>query len=333
MLDSFFPNSLLFRVLRTRFAFFPALLAALAGFTPGADAKIDFESEVLPLLEKSCVGCHRAPYEENGRLKKPKAGLRLDAAWAILAGGENGKVLAPGDAENSELYWRTTLPEDDSDFMPPKGEKWTEKDKKVVHAWIQEGADFGAWEGNLEGKPAKVEAEEALVSRVQLHYETLAQGLSPATEEQLARVREAGGRVMPIAKDNPLLEVDFLVNRDQVTDETLASLEAIREQLVHLDLSRTGVTGAGLSHLKGMPRLTRLNLHSTQVNDQGLVQLQSLSNLSYLNLYNTPVTDQGLLHLASLDNLRSLYLWQSKVTPAGIRKLQRKLPDTFISWQ
>ena len=41
---------------------------------------VDFEKEVWPILESRCVECHKAPYELNGLLKKPKAGLRLDGA-------------------------------------------------------------------------------------------------------------------------------------------------------------------------------------------------------------------------------------------------------------
>ncbi|MEO0448645.1 MAG: c-type cytochrome domain-containing protein, partial [Verrucomicrobiota bacterium] len=162
-------------------------------------AAIDFEKEILPIFEKSCVGCHKAPYEENGRLKKPKAGLRFDAAWALLTGGDNGKVLAPGDAENSELYWRTTLPEDDDDFMPPKGEKWTDSDKKLVAKWINEGADFGGWEGNLEGKPTITARAEAHISWFQTHYESLAKDLKEAPPQAIESAEAVGARVLPLA--------------------------------------------------------------------------------------------------------------------------------------
>ena len=65
-------------------------------------APVKFESEVLPFLEKKCVECHRAPYEDkNGKLVKPKAGLRMDGAWAFTAGSENGEILKLGDSAKS----------------------------------------------------------------------------------------------------------------------------------------------------------------------------------------------------------------------------------------
>ena len=69
------------------------LLAISLGVSPGQDQKIDFEKQIWPILERSCVKCHKAPFEENGRTIKPKAGLRMDGAWAISLGSENGAVM------------------------------------------------------------------------------------------------------------------------------------------------------------------------------------------------------------------------------------------------
>ena len=48
-------------------------------------AVINFRDEVWPILEERCVECHKAPYEKNGVMKEPKAGLRLDGAAYILS--------------------------------------------------------------------------------------------------------------------------------------------------------------------------------------------------------------------------------------------------------
>ncbi len=307
------------------------LLLALAGI---AGAEVNFEKEILPLLEKSCISCHKAPYEEDGKLKKPKAELRFDAAWAILAGGENGKVLEPGDPEDSEMYFRSTLPEDDDDFMPPKGDKWTEADKKLVFNWIKEGADFGGWEGNLEGKPVEtVKTEEVHVSWIQQHYEKLAKGLKPAPTDAIAKVTDAGGRVTPLAAGNPLLRVDFLAERDNTTDEKIGAIGSIRENVAQLDLSRTQITDAALQQLAGFPRLTRLDLHSTKISDSGIKHLSGLKNLTYLNLYDTRVSDAALSEVAKIKSLKSVYVWQSKVTPNGAQKLQKQLPEAKVNWK
>ena len=120
-----------------------------------AEDKVNFGKDVYPFLEKSCVNCHKAPYLKEGRTRptKPKADLRFDAAFGIVAGSENGAVVVPGDPDRSPMLQRTLLPEDDDDFMPPKGDVLTDEQKKILERWIKEGADFGGWKGNEEGKP------------------------------------------------------------------------------------------------------------------------------------------------------------------------------------
>tara|TARA_R110002096_G_scaffold435701_2_gene662183 strand:+ start:3395 stop:4342 length:948 start_codon:yes stop_codon:yes gene_type:complete len=311
----------------------PATLILLSGVGI-ANAEVDFEKEILPLLEKSCISCHKAPYEEDGRLKKPKAGLRFDGAWAIMAGGENGKVLEPGDPGDSEMYWRTTLEEDDDDFMPPKGDKWTDADKKLVFNWIKEGAKFGGWEGSLEGKPTETKKpEKVYVSWIQQHYEKLAKDLKPAPKDAIGKVEENGGRVTALAIGNPLLRVDFIEDRDNTTDEHVAAMGSIGQNIAQIDLSRTQVTDAGLKYLGEMPRLTRLDLHSTKVTDSGIKELASLKNLTYLNLYDTEVSDAALSEIAKIKSLKNVYLWKSKVTPKGAATLQKELPEARINWK
>ena len=306
-------------------------LLSLTGLTL-ANAEVDFEKQILPLIEKTCVDCHKAPYEEDGKLKKPKAGLRFDAAWAIIAGGENGKVIELGKPEDSEFHLRVTLPEDDDDFMPPKGDPWTKDEVKLVALWIKEGAKFGKWEGNLEGKPEEVKPE-VYISATQLHYEKLAEGLSAAAEGEIAKVSEKGGRVTPLAVNNPLLIVDYLVERDNTKDENVAAIGSIGQNVAQLNLSRTQITDAGLAPVGDLPRLTRLDLHETQITDAGLKHLSGLKNLQYLNLYETQVSDAGIAELGKIKGLKNVYLWKSKVTEKGAAQLQKALPDAKVNFK
>lgn len=296
---------------------------------------VDFEKEILPIFEAKCIECHKAPYEENGRTKKPKAGLRMDAAWAILAGSENGAVLEAGDPGKSELYYRVTLPEDDDDFMPPTGkaDPLSEKELAVFKKWIEEGADFGGWEGNLEGKPKDTSSpsDEPPVSEIQEVYKKLSEGLPVIDKKGYAPVTEAGGRVAPLAQKSPLLSVDFRLASDEVTDEIVAKVEALGSNVANLDLSRTGVTDEALSLVASTPNLVRLNLSQTGIGDAGLKHLSGLKNLRYLNLYGSNVTDAGLKHLHGIDSLTAVYLWQSKATPNGAKQLEKALPNAKVN--
>ena len=61
------------------------LLTSLAPFVPvfaQNAAKVDFERDIKPVLDKNCSGCHGA--------KAQMGGLRLDAKNTAMAGGLSG---------------------------------------------------------------------------------------------------------------------------------------------------------------------------------------------------------------------------------------------------
>ncbi len=314
----------------------PILLAAFALPAMGQN-KVNFEKEIWPFIEKSCVECHKAPYEENGRTKKPKAGLRLDGAWAWTMGSENGKVLEAKKADDSELFIRVTLPHDDDDFMPPanKADPLTPEQVELFKKWIDEGADFGGWAGNLEGKPKEVSntGQKIPVSEIQETYKKLSEGLTALEEKAWEPVTAAGGRVMPLADSSPLLSVDFRLTGEEATDEKIGSIGVVGTNIAHLDLSKTAITDEALKNVSELERLIKLDLHQTKVGDAGLGNLKGLKNLQYLNLYGTEVTDAGLKQLEGLKSLRNVYLWNSKATEKGAKALEKALPEAKVNFK
>lgn len=307
-------------------------------FVPSLQGQaINFETQIWPILKTKCVECHRAPYEENGRVKKPKGGLRLDGAWAIMLGGDSGAVIDPGHSDKSELFLRTELPEDDDEFMPPTGkaDPLTDKEKDLLVKWIDGGAEFGGWAGNLKGKPKELSnaGGKIPVSEIQEIYNSLAEDLSPVAEEDLEDITASGGRVMPLGQSSPLLSVDFRLTSDETTNLEVASVESVQENIALLNLSKTRITDEALSGIGNFPRLVHLDLHRTGITDQGLEHLKNLKHLRYLNLYGTKVTDTGLDSLKELKSLRSVFLWDSDVTRRGAKDLERALPDAKVNFE
>lgn len=305
-----------------------ALTSPLASLT----AAPHFEKEIWPFLSKKCVDCHRATHIDDGRKKEPKAGLRLDGAWAIMKGSENGPVLKPKDSAKSYLYEVTTLPEDDDMFMPSKGDPLTDAEKALLKAWIDAGADFGGWEGNIEGRPLDPNAKEA--ARIRDHetfYTQLAQGVTPAKDDVIAKAKTDGAQVFQLKPDSPLLRADFLTGVSNCTDAKLEILLPLKDQIAQLDLGRTAVTDAGMKTLAQLPHLASLDLRQTKITDAGLQHLAAATKLRTLNLYGTEVTDAGLKHLYSLKGLQSVYLWQTKATEAGAQQLTAAVPGLSVS--
>ena len=83
---------------------------AVAG-DPGAASESFFELKVRPVLAGTCVKCHGE--------KKASGGLRLDSREAMLAGGESGPAVVPGDPEGSLLV-RAVRHADETLKMPPE---------------------------------------------------------------------------------------------------------------------------------------------------------------------------------------------------------------------
>lgn len=100
---------------------------------------VDFARQVLPILEAKCFSCHQG--------QKVKGKLRLDSLAGMLKGGASGEpAIVRGTPEKSPLIARIVT-NDESEVMPPQGDRLTKADVKILETWIKEGA---AW--NVYGK-------------------------------------------------------------------------------------------------------------------------------------------------------------------------------------
>src|SRR5688572_33248307 len=66
--------------------------------------------DTMRLLHNNCLSCHNA--------EKSKGGLQLTSREALLKGGDNGPVVAPGEPQES-LIFKVLAPDADP-HMPPK---------------------------------------------------------------------------------------------------------------------------------------------------------------------------------------------------------------------
>lgn len=109
--------------------------ALLAG--PAIAAKVDFATQVKPILESACTHCHGAD--------KDKGDFRLHTLEDLKKGNDNGPGLVPGDPAKSSIYTTLILPAEDDLVMPPAKEGLLDKSQiEVIKAWIEQGADWPA---------------------------------------------------------------------------------------------------------------------------------------------------------------------------------------------
>ncbi|MCB1062407.1 MAG: DUF1549 domain-containing protein [Verrucomicrobiae bacterium] len=118
------------------FAADPAAAPAPAKPTPAAASTpaIDFAKDIQPILEFNCVSCHNAD--------EAKGDLRFDQVEHFLKGGEGGPAFVAGKPDESLMIELSSLPEDDSDVMPPKGRLLHKHEIEKLRQWIAEGAPF-----------------------------------------------------------------------------------------------------------------------------------------------------------------------------------------------
>lgn len=102
----------------------------------GVDPKLEYALVIKPILERSCISCHREG--------KAKGDLQLDTPEGMIEyRGEDLPVIFPGDALGSELVYRITLPPGHGDSMPPGHHSIPAEDVLAIIHWINRGADFG----------------------------------------------------------------------------------------------------------------------------------------------------------------------------------------------
>jgi hypothetical protein len=293
--------------------FLMAMVSGLAIAPSRVRAAVDFDKEIAPIFQESCLKCHGPD--------KQKGDLRLDSKAAAFKGGKDGLVITPGKADKSDLYRRIILKEGDDDVMPSKGDLLTKKQTDLIRDWINEGAN---WPEGIVAEVAEAPAE------VSPYANLTPVKTSPEEMVAIAKIEASGVLVRPLATNVTWREASFRARGTNITDASLVAFKNV-PSIVDLNLSRTKVTDAGLQNLSELTNLVMLHLEQTQISDAGLMNLKKLSHLVYLNLYATPVTDAGMMELKGLTNLRHLYLWETKVTAQGAADLQKALPKLEIS--
>jgi hypothetical protein len=222
----------------------------------------------------------------------------------------------------------------DDEHMPPAGEPQPDLDEVAVLAWwVERGAPETGTVAALDA-PREIRAaiERSLSERERLALAELRRRLAAEYETVLASLRERiPGTLRPVTPGERALEFTAAIAGAEFGDAELAVLGDVAADLVWLDLSRTGVTDAGLAVLLEMPRLRHLDLRDTAVGDAGVETLATLSALDTLSLYGTSLTDAGLLRLAELPGLRHVYVGGTAVTEAGAARLRQARPELEVT--
>ncbi|OYV05668.1 MAG: hypothetical protein CFE26_10355, partial [Verrucomicrobiales bacterium VVV1] len=151
-----------------------------------AAEKVDFNSQIQPILSENCYACH-GPDEA-----KVKGELRLDDRDLAMKGGESGKAIVPGDAGKSPILERIQHSDPD-ELMPPPEKKERLKPEQValIKRWIEEGAEWGKhWAFVAPVRPPLPSVKDSAWAKNPIDHFVLAkleaQNLAPSPEADAA---------------------------------------------------------------------------------------------------------------------------------------------------
>jgi Planctomycete cytochrome C len=108
-------------------------LAIAAGC--GQNRTVSFQTDVAPLLEKSCAECHTGDGEG---LKK--SGLGMDSYEALMKGTKFGPVIVPGNSASSTLARLLQGKASPEINMPHHRDPLPDAEVNVIVQWIDQGA-------------------------------------------------------------------------------------------------------------------------------------------------------------------------------------------------
>lgn len=278
---------------------------------PQIEEAVVYTDIIQPILEARCYSCH-GPQKQKGK-------LRLDQPDFIAKGGEEGKILSPGNPEQSALIGRLFLPIDDKDHMPPREKPQPgPQELDLLHWWVKTGGSFTQKVKDGEKtdavKTALAALQEGKAGVVVKEESVWPEKEPPAADPAVIRwLIQRGWAIAPLAQNTHYLSANS-IGVDSLGPSDWENLKKISAQVLELRLGHTLVKESDIAELAAFPNLYKLSLEHTLVADPSLAVIGKLNTLRYLNLSHTRITPAGLSKLAGLPELRRLYVYNPGIS-------------------
>lgn len=134
------------------------VFALAAPFLGCKEEKVDFSTQVKPILNKRCISCHGG-VKQNG-------GFSVLFREEALDTTESGKyAIVPGDPDHSEMI-RRILASDPEVRMPYKEEPLSKDEVGILTRWIEQGAEWGEHWAYSPPQPVEIPRRKELLSGV-----------------------------------------------------------------------------------------------------------------------------------------------------------------------
>lgn len=273
-----------------------------------------FDDLVMPIFEKKCVSCHNPD--------KIKGQLVLTDMKSILAGGKNGKLFVPGNAEISLILQRIHLPIEEKKHMPPSNKaQLTDDEITLLNLWIRDSADFKKKVIDLPARDSLRLIASALLKPAIPQEEQY--NFAAADKETVRKLNNNYRVVYALSKESPALAVN-IYNKNAYSSKSIEELSPVAKQVVSLELNKMPVKDADLKSVAQFQNLRTLNLNFTDVTGPGLKDLVALQNLESLSLSGTNLNFRDLLQqMRSFKSLNKLAVWDTGLTDDEMAQLQK----------
>jgi mono/diheme cytochrome c family protein len=106
---------------------------------PSQADPIDFVRDIQPIFSANCYKCHDGA--------KHKGGLRLDSKATAFIGGDSGDPSIIAHEPDKSKMIQLVRGDDPKSFMPPKGNRLSEKQVDLLVRWVKQGA---AWPDGVD---------------------------------------------------------------------------------------------------------------------------------------------------------------------------------------
>jgi hypothetical protein len=115
-----------------------------------AEGGPDFSTEIAPLLERRCAGCHGGD--------EPEGGFRAGSLKEMIDGGVHGIAMTPGHPESSRL-WLMVAGRMEPRMPPLEEEPLGDEEIALLGKWIEKGAMGPAGETRILPKVPKIDPQ------------------------------------------------------------------------------------------------------------------------------------------------------------------------------
>jgi mono/diheme cytochrome c family protein/uncharacterized membrane protein len=293
---------------------------------PNVQQAVLYNAVVQPIFQARCYSCH-GPSKQKGK-------LRLDQPDFITKGGEDGKVILPGNAGESDLMKRLLLPLEAKEHMPPKSKSQLTKDEiTLLHWWVSSGTDFSKQISSMpqtsEIKKILADLESGTMAAAENALDIPENPVQAADTASIGRLHRLGIMIIPVSQNSNYLSANF-VTALSASDSVFKLLAPLEKQLVWVKMDAVSINDAAMKQLVKCKSITRLQLSNTNISDSQLAELKHLPQLQSLNLVGTKITAAGLLQLQPLKKLRNIYFYRSGVKTSDWSSLQKAFPEVIL---